>query len=598
MVVSEALYSVGIRMNAVKQSAIDSLFQNMRDSATVLLLFPLMVGYSLWGEVTHSLLIGWLFVAETVGVSRLWLYLNRERILRAEARQPIWLGIIVVSSLSSGLTWGSTSLLFFQQASSDAIIVMNVIVVGLAAGSAVASNYWLPYFFAFTLSSLGLFGLYYLSRGDDTSLLLAVLYFIYLSMLTGLARFMHSTYWENLHLRMKNEDLVDELKNEKAAVEKASQAKTRFLAAASHDLRQPVHSLALFSGALEDEVNTRRGTEVPQHLDGAIESLNQLLSSLLDISKLDAGVVKPHVRPVPLQPLLRGIVDEMRLQAQEKGLVLRARACEHLVESDPALLGNIVRNLIGNAINYSEHGGVLLGCRDRGDKVLLQVWDTGRGIADTDREAIFIEFCQLNNPERDRSKGLGLGLAICRRLSSLLGHGLYLRSDPGHGSVFSIELPVSAAGENYAELDDKERKIWDLSGRTFLVIDDELSVREGMRNVLERWGCKALLAGSVEDAVAVAMRHARVDAVVSDYRLRENRTGVEAILAVQKAIDRSVPAVLVTGDTDPKRIQEARESGFVLLHKPVKAAQMRSVLGSLLITADSVEHKKSKDAKP
>lgn len=568
-----------------RQSAIRALLHNMRDSATVLTLFPLLVAYALWEDVPHPMLLGWLGIAGLVAVARWLIYLNRRRVDLSQGRSRWWISVIVLASASSGLVWGLTAVLFHPQASTGPIIVLNVVVVGLAAGSTVASNYWLPYFFAFTIPNLSLYGLYYLFSGGKTGLILAALFFIYLMMLTSLARFMNRTYRENLDLRLKNEALVTQLQQENEVVESVSRAKTRFFASASHDLRQPVHSLSLLREALEYEISSSRGKELIALVGTAVDALDQLLGSLLDISKLDAGVIEPTISVVPLRSLIDGLINEMQPQAWDKGLQLRRHDCDHLVATDPNLLSNILRNLLTNAIRYTEHGGVLIACRHRRKHLLVQVWDTGIGIAPEEQEQVFQEFIQLHNPERDRNKGLGLGLAICLRLARLLGYPLTLRSRQQHGSVFTLEIPLNLGREVLTArgLGAQQSQWWDIRGRTLLVIDDEPTVRQGMEALLGRWGCRVLSAGSAAEAQQQAQdADFQIDAIIADYRLPDNITGAEAAAAIIKMAGQSIPVVLVTGDTSPERIQEARASGHPLLHKPVKPAFLRSTIGKVL----------------
>lgn len=568
-----------------RQSAITALLHNMRDSAIVLTLFPVLVAYALWEDVPHPLLFGWMVGAGVVAVARWLLYLNRRKVELGKERALWWRSVIVLASASSGLLWGLTAFLFHPQASTGPVIVLNVVVVGLAAGSTVASNYWLPYFFAFTLPNLSLYGIYYLFSGGKTGLILAALFFIYLLMLTNLARFMNRTYRENLDLRLKNEALVTQLQMENEVVEAVSQAKTRFFASASHDLRQPVHSLSLLREALEYEIASSRGKELIALVGTAVDALDQLLGSLLDISKLDAGVIEPTIMAVPLRPLIDSLINEMQPHAWEKGLQLRRYDSHHLVATDPNLLSNILRNLLTNAIRYTDRGGVLIGCRRRDKHLLVQVWDTGIGIAPEEQEKVFQEFIQLHNPERDRNKGLGLGLAICLRLARLLGYPLTLHSRQQRGSVFTLEIPLNLGGAVLTVQEEGAQPApwWDLRDRTLLVIDDEPNVRQGMEALLGRWGCRVLSAGSAAEALQQAQdADFQIDAIIADYRLPDNITGAEVAASIIEMAGQPIPVVLVTGDTSPERIHEARASGYPLLHKPVKPAFLRSTIGKAL----------------
>jgi CheY-like chemotaxis protein/two-component sensor histidine kinase len=303
-----------------------------------------------------------------------------------------------------------------------------------------------------------------------------------------------------------------------------------------------------------------------------------LLNALLDFSRIEAGVVNPQLQHFRLQPLLNKIETELAPQADTKNIVYRSRETRLMVQTDPMLLELILRNLVSNAIRYTERGGVLVACRQRGNQAVLEVWDTGIGIPPEHRKEIFREFHQLGNPERDRRKGLGLGLAIADGLARTLGLDLTLASAPQRGSIFRIALPiVTSIAAAQTILDQTKTRL--LYAR-LLVVDDDETVREGMLHLLRDWGCECEAAESIEDALALA-RLQRPDIVICDYRLREQRTGLEAIAALRELLGESLPALLITGDTAPERLREAQSSGIPLLHKPVSPGKLYRKLAEL-----------------
>jgi CheY-like chemotaxis protein len=304
---------------------------------------------------------------------------------------------------------------------------------------------------------------------------------------------------------------------------------------------------------------------------GASEASGELLNALLDFSRIEAGVIEPQVQAFRLQPLLNKIENELAPQADAKNIVYRSRETRLVVRTDPMLLELILRNFVSNAIRYTDHGGILIACRRHGEKAVLEVWDTGIGISLEHQKEVFREFHQLGNPERDRRQGLGLGLAIADGLARTLGHELSLASIPARGSVFRVSLPISAAVPAAHEATQQSQA--GLLNARLLVIDDDVIVRDGMQHLLRDWGCDCDVADSIEEALALAQRNAP-DVIISDYRLREQRTGVEAIEAVRTLLGISIPALLITGDTAPKRLREAQASGIPLLHKPVPASKL------------------------
>jgi CheY-like chemotaxis protein len=312
----------------------------------------------------------------------------------------------------------------------------------------------------------------------------------------------------------------------------------------------------------------------------ASEASRKMLDTLLDFSRIEAGVIKPQVQTFRLQPLLNKMENELAMQADEKGIVYRTRETSLAVQSDPALVELILRNLVSNAIRYTERGGVLVACRRRGSQAVLEVWDTGIGIPRDQQQEVFREFHQLGNPEQDIRKGLGLGLAIAQGLANTLGHQLSLASTPGRGSVFRLTLSAAAAPapeEQGAQVQRKKK----LLNAHILVIDDDKAVLAGMRYLMQEWGCQCDVAESIEEAVRLAHAHAP-DVIISDYRLRESCSGVDAIFALRTSLGRNLPALLVTGDTAPERLREAQASGIPLLHKPLSPSQLYLGLAGVL----------------
>ena len=318
---------------------------------------------------------------------------------------------------------------------------------------------------------------------------------------------MHRTHLDALRLGYENLALLEQVRREKEAAERSNLEKSRFLAAASHDLRQPVLAVSLFLGLLTNEKLTAHGRYLVDNIASATAAMGHLFDALLNISRLDAGVIEPRRKWFPLNPLLEQLRAEYAPQAVQKGLSLRVRPSKAVVNSDPVLLERILRNLISNAIAHTRRGGVLVGCRHRRGGVRILVCDTGPGIPPSEQERVFWEFHQLNNPERDRSKGLGLGLAIVRRTAALLDHPLVLASQEGRGTLFSLGLETRSAEEALAAtpptpepappapaagdaIPDHGR------GRMVLVVDDDAQNLAGLTLLLESWGYRVVGAAS------------------------------------------------------------------------------------------------------
>ncbi len=375
------------------------------------------------------------------------------------------------------------------------------------------------------------------------------------------------------------QDVTEQRRAEKAlgrAVEEAERAndsKTRFLAAASHDLRQPLQALSLYLGVLKARLNGRE-EQVMDAVGQCVEALTGLLNDMLDVARLDAGVITPKLSEVPVSRLMERVAAASRIQAEAKGLSLDVIPSGHIVQTDPALMDRVLSNLVANAVRYTERGRILVGCRNAGDgQVRIEVWDSGIGIPNDKLGEIFEEFRQLGNPERRRDRGTGLGLSIVQRIIGLLDHELAVRSVLGRGSVFSITLPGVAAcsveADRPVELPKEQRRI--------LVVDDEVHVRSALELVLGEMGHRVQGAETVEGAVQSTQRE-RPELVIADFRLAGGKTGIDVIRAVRSFCGDQVPAVVLTGDTDPATIRRIVGEGLHLLHKPIQLEALHAFL--------------------
>jgi signal transduction histidine kinase/ActR/RegA family two-component response regulator len=361
----------------------------------------------------------------------------------------------------------------------------------------------------------------------------------------------------------------------------ANSAKSRFLAAASHDLRQPMHALGLFVAQLLAKPQTVEQRRLVDRIHASSQAMNALLDSLLDISRLDAGAVTPQAIDFPLDRLFARMRAEFEPLAQEKGLELRIASTSVWLRSDPVLLGRIVQNLISNAVRYTPRGGVLVGCRRRGAAVRIDVIDSGPGIPEEEREHVFREFYQLANPEHDRSKGLGLGLAIVERLARLLDHRVEIASRAGRGSRFCLTVTRGAPCSTAAPPEGIETGI--PRGTLVSLIDDDALAREAMRGLMSSWGCEVVAAASAAEAALKLAAYRRMpDLIVSDFRLAGGGTGLQAIAQLRSAFGAQIPACLVTGDTSTDVLREIECAGLHALTKPVAPLRLRALVSQML----------------
>jgi len=392
--------------------------------------------------------------------------------------------------------------------------------------------------------------------------------------------------WLLVRRRLRALDVAESLRIAKEHAEAASQAKSQFLAVASHDLRQPIQALSLFVATLQamgrrTELTGAEVSHIAARLQMALNGLGRLLNGLFDLSRLDSGTVAVACRPVAVAGLLSELSNAFAGPAQAKGLHFKVVGARNLwVHTDPLVLARVLSNLVSNALRYTEQGRILVACRPRGGKVIFQIFDTGIGIAEGERTRIFGDFYQVPDVARDREHGLGLGLAIVSRSVQLLDGQIEVRSTPGRGSVFSVTLPRADSGADAHALAGFH--VPDAPGQlagSILVIDDDPEIRESMQRLLAEWGYPVLVAASMDEAVAAAGAHqADISLILSDYRLGRTATGIEAIAAVTRRLGREVPAVIITGDTSPEPLAQAAAHGFPVLHKPLEPLALVALL--------------------
>ena len=501
------------------------------------------------------------------------------------------LGHMVLFAFAAGLVTGAAGPLFFSALPADGRAFLTMILVCWTAGGVSTAAAYARAFYAYVAPALLPLALLWVMTGDPQNIAVAVLIVLFGLIQVFFVRDNERVVRESFVIRYENERLLEALERERQEVafardraEEANRAKSRFLAAASHDLRQPLHALSLYSAALKLRSGDDASSEIAGHINEALASLAALVDSLLDISKLDAGAVQPELQRVSIKALIERIEADYRPVAREKGLEFRVAPVDAQVETDPVLLERVVRNLVDNAFKYTAAGSVGLSAEVDERTVRIAVRDTGRGIGESERERIFEEFYQVGNPERDRVKGLGLGLAIVRRLGRLLGLEVHLETSPGRGSTFAVTLArlaeesppqrapaAPAADESHA-----------LAGAKVLVIDDEPSVRVGMRTLLESWGCRVAACSGFDEAQRLLDDYAlEVEVIVADFRLPQHENGIETVRRLRARLG-DVPALMVSGDTAPERLREAQASGLPFLHKPVSADKLKETMLAVL----------------
>ncbi|HEV7609310.1 MAG TPA: hybrid sensor histidine kinase/response regulator [Steroidobacteraceae bacterium] len=563
------------------RSAYSNTAPGMSSTAVGALLIAGILGGS--GAVSWTVAIvfaGCMLLQIGARLTLIFTYLRRKP---RDSEWRLWNRRFSIGALVASLFLGGSSWWLLPPQRFDMQLLLMLYLCAVASGAVTAFGVLRPAIFFSILPMMLLPTAWMLAQGDWMHWVMALIILAWLFAVTDQARRYGAQFEESVRLRFENEDLIARLRGEKLIAEEASTAKSRFLAAASHDLRQPVHALTLFVAALRPRVNDAEARRLLDHIDSSVQAMGGLFNGLLDISRLDAGVVEVHPQTFAMQPLLERICRDFIGDAEAKKIELKCKRTRAAVYSDPLLVERVVRNIVANAIAYTDTGRVLVGCRRRGRTLSVQVWDTGRGIPESEHTRIFTEFYQVANPERDRSKGVGLGLAIVKRLTALLGHPLSLHSQPNRGSVFTLDLPLSDAAISAAGPASEEGGEL-VAGGLILVVDDEATIQMAMKSLLEGWGFQAIVAGSFDEILPLLANCPDHPALmICDYRLRAHEDGIRVIERLRAEYnDDEIPGMLITGDTAPDRLREAQESGLLLLHKPVANSRLRASITHLV----------------
>ncbi|ADE11992.1 ATP-binding response regulator [Sideroxydans lithotrophicus] len=496
-----------------------------------------------------------------------------------------WSNSQALTGGSAGVCWGlaNTAMLAHLPVKYQLFVLTVSGVVAAASASEGFSLAQPPR--VFTIASLTPPAIFLFTVGNQLHTVLGVMLLLLIPITIALGNKKNLIFTEVLRLRFHNEFLVTELSRQHELLEAASKSKSRFLAAASHDLRQPLAALILFLEQLELEQQlSPKGRGVLAHALLSTSSLSSLLDGLLDISRLDGHAIKPKIRPFPIQKLFDELEEEFCPLASNKGLRLRFAPCSSIVESDIILAEQILRNLISNAIRYTHSGRILVGCRHRYGMLSIEVHDTGIGIAEDQFPKIFDEFYQVDNSERDRQQGLGLGLSIVDRAARLLGHSVTLTSQLGKGSAFIVTLPLANPGEVVEQaVTGVAPEAPELAGRLIAFIENEGNIRVGISDLLQSWGCRVVVADSAATMLEQleAMDDA-VEMVISDFGLSRSINGVEAIAVIRRRWGERLPALLFTGDISKETYMLARDADLPILYKPAKAEALREAITTAL----------------
>ncbi|MBU6483347.1 MAG: response regulator [Betaproteobacteria bacterium] len=557
----------------------------------------LILSAAMWGQVSAAAMTTWCVL---IAVNQAW----RTALARAFARErpgadaaPRWGRYWAAGSTIAGALWGLAAVAAFpREPALQALLI--VCLFGVVLGGLYLTAVYKPSLYGFVLPALLPLIVRVAVVGDSVHFFLAGVMAVVLGFVLGFGHRLNDVLTRSLVIRYENIDLIGELKERtrsaveaRSAAEAANRAKSQLLAAASHDLRQPLHALGLYVAALSARARNAEWRPLIINVETAANALERQFAQLIDLSRLDAGVLTPERGSVALPALFERIACEFAPQAAARGLAFRIAPTSLCVDSDAGLLERIVGNLVANAIRYTSHGGVLVGARRRGNRVAIDVVDTGVGIAAGDRERIFEEFYQVADRSAAPSagRGMGLGLAIVRRFADLLGHAVELDSVPGEGSRFRVLAPrarglrlrtlraVPAPGLP-ASVPRSE-----LADRVVAVVDDDPATVDAMTTLFETWGATVVGSQTLDGLMTRIGDVARYpDLVVADLRLADGDSGIRAVRRLRDELGYPVPAIIVSGDTGTHADREARAAGLLLLGKPVVPSTLEAAAVSTI----------------
>jgi len=574
-------------LRRARADQIATLFTQWGRTTSSMTLGGLILCAVMWQVAPHRELALWL---AAILANQAWRFELARRYRRA-APEPAdregWGLAWALGSAIAGALWGATGVLWFVSGDIGHQALLIVCLFGVIMGGINLTSVYKPALYGFTLPALLPLIARVAFEADQLHVFIAGVLAVVLGFILRFGHNLNDLMTQSLAIRYENVDLIAELQAQTAAADRArataeaaNRGKTQFLAAASHDLRQPLHAMGLFAAALFSRAQDAQVRHLVGSINASVEALERLFSALMDISKLDAGAVAPRRTTFALAPLFERLEREFAPLAHAKALSFKVVPTRAWVESDPVLLERILANLASNAVRYTERGGVVLGARRRRHGQLsVEAWDSGIGIPTAECERIFEAFYQIGAPGTNAGKGMGLGLAIIRRLALLLDHPVRVRSQPGKGSAFSIDVPRATPRLPTCESRPYtgSSQATPLAGACIAVVDDEPIVVEGMQALLTALGATAIGASSGDTILsALGEAHAYPDLIIADYRLAQGELGTDVIARLREELGMPIPALVISGDSSGETLETLRRSSAEFLLKPVLPAELRA----------------------
>ena len=563
----------------VKHALLALMVEQMYLTVPVNIAVSLLVGVVIASTFGTLNVVLWVALGILIGAGRVMLFKRiMPHYLSTHQYQRMTI-IITLMLIIGGCHWGLAAWFFLDPQYPDIYLFVAIAILGMVSAS-LANLSALPTLWLVYAASVFTFVVAKMISLENWSV--SIMSCIFIVGLWGLSRKLGEQISASITKDFQNAELLDELKIAKEAAERSSIEKSRFMAATSHDLRQPLHAQGLLLTALQSKLNTDDQQQLLSKITQSNNAVNSLFDSLLEISQLDANTIKVHRSHQSLKTICEEVVNEFESLANKQSLSIELLGDDYAVFTDPVLLKRIVRNLLSNALKNTHQGGVILQITQSEPYVCLSVIDTGIGIPKSEHESIFDEYVQLHNQARDRNKGVGLGLALVKRMCHLLELKIGLESTLGEGTRFSLQIPKGDLTE-IIQL-ESEPNFFSVEGLTIFVIDNEEAILQSMRALELQWQCQFHLFISLEKAQQYIENDNNAicpDAIISDYRLAEDITGVDAIAKLREFYKSDVPALLISGDTDTKLLTEVQASGIYMLHKPIDAEKLKTAIAIL-----------------
>ncbi|MFK5949555.1 MAG: hybrid sensor histidine kinase/response regulator [Methylococcales bacterium] len=567
----------------VKTALMDLYLDHQTYSGIASALGMTFLSIVLWNNFSNQIILIWLACGYVISLIRstihIWIKARIKASKQYRYNQFTALTIVFISST----VWGSAAWLFLDTAQTEIFIFIIVIISGICAGAVTTHASFMPAMWIFLINALGLLALKLFSMDYHSLALLALLFIV---VLIGFSRSLRSIIVKSITIDFRNQILLKEATTAKELAENASQAKSQFLTTASHDLRQPLHAIAALINLFKTKSKDTELTRIAESMEISTDTMMTLFDSILDVSRLDAGITSAHTVPTDLHAILNTLILQFKAQAEKKNLSFSLEYTNTttdtpcIVMADKIHLERCLNNIVNNAIKFTQTGGITIELVDTINTMQISINDSGEGIAEKEFEHIFEEFSQVRTLVRAQGQGLGLGLSIVKRLTQLMDIELNLTSTIGEGSCFTLSInkaPKRASVPVMQPIAAQNEILF--SGLNILIVDDDDTICKSLQQLIECWQCQAFTANDLAQAIITVKQAERIDVILIDYGLRNGVTGLDVIEHLfTTLLPNKPPVLIITGDTSAQSMTALNASGFAFLHKPVKPIKIRNFL--------------------